>query len=292
MTVESKNIPLADNINQVNDWLIGHSGLFIQYGVNIVSAIIILFLGNMVTKVISNNVAKILQKNKIDDAVSAFICSIIRYALFSMVLVAVLSRVGIQTASIIAVISAAGLAVGLALKGSLSNFASGVLIVVFRPFKSGDFIEAGGVAGSVQSIQLFQTVLKTSDNKMVVVPNTSIMRGPITNVSKYDTRRINFVFRVSYKADLQKVKQILKETVESDPRVLKDPEVVIGVTELANSSVNLVVRPWVQRSDYWPVTWDLNMAVKEALEANGIEIPYPQMDVHLNTEPQPLTKNA
>jgi len=188
----------------------------------------------------------------------------------------------VQTASVVAVIGAAGLAVGLALQGSLSNFAAGVLIVAFRPFKSGDYVEVAGVAGSVDSIQIFQTILKTPDNKMIVLPNSAVIGGAITNYSRYDTRRVDFLIGVSYNADLKKTKQVLREVVESDPRVLKDPAVNVSVHALADSSVNLVVRPWVNSADYWAVYWDLTQAMKEALDDNGIEIPFPQMDVHLN----------
>ncbi|GAA5645247.1 mechanosensitive ion channel domain-containing protein [Vibrio proteolyticus] len=272
----------VESVNQVSDWLVSHSGLLVQYGVNVIAALLILIVGSMLSKTIAATVEKLLGQKGVDKAVTSFVSSIVRYGILAFVLVAVLSRIGIETASIIAVLGAAGLAVGLALKGSLSNFASGVLIVLFRPFKSGDFIEAAGVSGSVQAIQIFSTILKTGDNKMIVVPNSSIMKGPITNVSRYDTRRINFVFAVSYKADLRQVQQVLREVVESDPRVLKEPEVKIGVNALVESSVQLIVRPWVKRSDYWPVFWDLNLAVKEALDSNGIEIPFRKMDVHLH----------
>ncbi|WP_080536678.1 mechanosensitive ion channel domain-containing protein, partial [Vibrio vulnificus] len=189
---------------------------------------------------------------------------------------------GVKTASVVAVIGAAGLAVGLALQGSLSNFAAGVLIVAFRPFKSGDYVEIGGVAGSVEAIQIFQTVLKTPDNKMVVVPNSGVIGGAITNYSRHATRRVDLMIGVSYKSDLKKTKQVIRETLEKDARILKDPDMTIGVVALADSSVNFVVRPWCKTEDYWNVYFDSMQAIKEALDANGIEIPFPQMDVHLN----------
>lgn len=282
MAGESMDAPIADGLNQVNTWLTDNSDLLIQYGVNIISAILILFIGNIVVKLIAGSIAKILTKKDMDKAVVEFLYAIVRYLLFIIVLVAALSRIGVQTASVVAVIGAAGLAVGLALQGSLSNFAAGVLIVAFRPFKSGDYVEVAGVAGSVDSIQIFQTVLKTPDNKMVVVPNSSVIGGTITNYSRYDTRRIDLVIGVSYKADLKKTKQVIRDVVERDERVLKDPAVNVAVHALADSSVNLVVRPWVNSADYWAVYWDLTQGIKEALDENGIEIPFPQMDVHLN----------
>lgn len=274
--------PIVESFNQVNTWLTNNSDLLVQYGVNVISAILILFIGNLVVKGVAGSVANVLKKKEMDKAVVEFIHGLVRYTLFIIVLIAALSRIGVQTASVVAVIGAAGLAVGLALQGSLSNFAAGVLIVAFRPFKSGDYVEIGGVAGSVDSIQIFQTVLKSPDNKMVVVPNSAVIGGAITNYSRHETRRVDMVIGVSYKSDLQKTKRVLRETLEKDPRILKDPDMTIGVLTLADSSINFVVRPWCKTSDYWAVYFDSMQAIKEALDANGIEIPFPQMDVHLN----------
>ncbi|EJL6629197.1 mechanosensitive ion channel family protein [Vibrio tarriae] len=274
--------PIVESFNQVNTWLTNNSDLLVQYGVNVISAILILFIGNLVVKGVAGSVANVLKKKEMDKAVVDFIHGLVRYTLFIIVLIAALSRIGVQTASVVAVIGAAGLAVGLALQGSLSNFAAGVLIVAFRPFKSGDYVEIGGVAGSVDSIQIFQTVLKSPDNKMVVVPNSAVIGGAITNYSRHETRRVDMVIGVSYKSDLQKTKRVLRETLEKDPRILKDPDMTIGVLTLADSSINFVVRPWCKTSDYWAVYFDSMQAIKEALDANGIEIPFPQMDVHLN----------
>ncbi|EKF9383738.1 small-conductance mechanosensitive channel MscS [Vibrio cholerae] len=275
-------VPIVESFNQVNTWLTNNSDLLIQYGVNVISAILILFIGNLVVKGVAGSVANVLKKKEMDKAVVEFIHGLVRYTLFIIVLIAALSRIGVQTASVVAVIGAAGLAVGLALQGSLSNFAAGVLIVAFRPFKSGDYVEIGGVAGSVDSIQIFQTVLKSPDNKMVVVPNSAVIGSAITNYSRHETRRVDMVIGVSYKSDLQKTKRVLRETLEKDPRILKDPDMTIGVLTLADSSINFVVRPWCKTADYWAVYFDSMQAIKEALDANGIEIPFPQMDVHLN----------
>ncbi len=273
---------IVSSLAGVNEWLTANSDILIQYGVNIISAILILFIGNIIVKVVAGSVAKVLSKKSMDKAVVDFIHGLVRYLLFVIVLIAALSRVGVQTASVVAVIGAAGLAVGLALQGSLSNFAAGILIVAFRPFKSGDYVEIGGVAGSVDSIQIFQTILTTPDNKMVVVPNSSVIGGAIVNYSRHPERRIDLVIGVSYKADLQKTKDVLRSVVEKDERILKTKDATIGVHALADSSVNFVVRPWVKTENYWPVYWDLMQNIKEALDENGIEIPFPQMDVHLN----------
>ncbi|MFA0227127.1 small-conductance mechanosensitive channel MscS [Vibrio splendidus] len=274
--------PIVDGLSHAEQWLTNNSDLFIQYGVNIISALIILFIGNLIVKAVANSVSKVLQRKKMDRAVVEFVHGLVRYLLFVIVLIAALGRLGVQTASVVAVIGAAGLAVGLALQGSLSNFAAGVLIVAFRPFKSGDYVEIGGVAGSVDSIQIFQTVLTTPDNKMVVVPNGSVIGSPITNYSRHDTRRIDLMIGVSYNADLQKTKALLTKICESDERVLKEPGVQVGVHTLADSSVNFVVRPWVSTAEYWNVYFDLMQAIKEGLDNEGIEIPFPQMDVHMN----------
>ncbi|MGF1877960.1 small-conductance mechanosensitive channel MscS [Photobacterium frigidiphilum] len=273
---------LTETMLSAGNWVADNQELLLQYAVNLISAVLILFIGNIIVKTIANGVAKMLRKKDMDEAVVEFLHSLVRYLLFVIVLIAALGRLGVQTASVVAVIGAAGLAIGLALQGSLSNFAAGVLIVAFRPFKSGDYVEIGGVAGSVESIQIFQTILTTPDNKMVVVPNGAVIGSAITNYSRHDTRRIDYVIGVSYNADLKKTKEVLTRVVEADPRVLKDPAPTIGVVALADSSVNFVVRPWVKTGDYWAVYFDLLQAIKEELDKEEIGIPFPQMDVHLN----------
>ncbi|EAS43411.1 mechanosensitive ion channel protein [Photobacterium profundum] len=273
---------LTETMLSAGNWVADNQELLLQYAVNLISAVLILFIGNIIVKSIANGVAKVLRKKDMDEAVVEFLHSLVRYLLFVIVLIAALGRLGVQTASVVAVIGAAGLAIGLALQGSLSNFAAGVLIVAFRPFKSGDYVEIGGVAGSVESIQIFQTILTTPDNKMVVVPNGAVIGSAITNYSRHETRRIDYVIGVSYNADLKKTKEVLTRVVEADPRVLKDPAPTIGVVALADSSVNFVVRPWVETGDYWAVYFDLLQAIKEELDKEDIGIPFPQMDVHLN----------
>ncbi|MBM7037921.1 small-conductance mechanosensitive channel MscS [Vibrio sp. 188UL20-2] len=273
---------VVDTVADATTWVTDNSDLLIGYGVNIITAILILLIGNLVAKGVGRSIGKLLTKRKLDPAVVEFLSAMVRYLLFVIFLIAALGRIGVQTASVVAVIGAAGLAVGLALQGSLSNFAAGVLIVGFRPFKSGDYVEVGGVAGSVEAIQIFQTVLKSPDNKMVVVPNAAVIGGAITNYSRHDTRRIDHVIGVSYSADLKKTKEVIHKILEADERILKEPGIQIGVVALADSSVNFVVRPWVRTEDYWNVYFDTLQAIKEGLDGEGIEIPFPQMDVHLN----------
>ncbi|CZF83688.1 mechanosensitive ion channel protein [Grimontia sp. AD028] len=280
MTEQNAVESVEQTATEAMNWLASNQELMIQYAVNVVTALLILFIGNWVVKKVAGSVAAVLKKRDLDQTVVDFIENMVRYVMFAIVLIAALGRVGVETASIVAVIGAAGLAIGLALQGSLSNFAAGVLIVTFRPFKSGDYVEVGGVAGSVASIQIFSTVLTTPDNKMVVVPNGTVISSPITNYSRHATRRIDFIIGVSYKADLQKTKEVLTRIVKADERVLQDPEPTIGVHALMDSSVNFVVRPWVKTEDYWSTYFDLMQAIKEGLDKEGIEIPFPQMDVH------------
>jgi small conductance mechanosensitive channel len=226
--------------------------------------------------------AKMLKKKDIDDAVVSFIGNIFYLILMIAVLIASMSQLGVDTTSLIAVLGAAGLAIGLALQGSLSNFASGVLIVVLRPFRAGDFVEAGGKMGIVMKIELFSTTMRTPDNKILFIPNSKITSDCITNFSRQDTRRIDLVIGVSYDADLKVAKQTLTDVLEAEDRILPDPAYVIAVNELADSSVNFIVRPWVKAEDYWPTHWDLMEKIKIALDDAGVGIPYPQMDVHLH----------
>lgn len=263
-------------------WLTDNSDLLVQYCVNIVSALLILFIGCFIVKNVNKGVIALLEGKKVDMAVVQFIGSLVRYVLLMIVIIAALSRLGVEMASMIAVIASASLAIGLALKGSLSNFASGILIVFFRPFKSKEFIEVAGVSGTVQSIEIFHTVLKTGDNKMIAVPNRLVMSKPIVNVSRHKTRRINFEIRVSYQSDLKKTKQVLARILESDSRILTLPAPTIGVLALTDSSINIAVRPWVKSEEYWKVHYDTLQAIKEELDKEGIQIPYPQMSVHLN----------
>lgn len=255
-----------------------------QYGVKIVLAIVLFVIGRAVAKWISELAKKGFKKGKMDSTLVGFLGNIIYFLLFAAVVIAVLDVVGIQTTSLIAVVGAAGLAVGLALQGSLSNFASGVMLILFRPFKQGDFVSAGGETGIVEEISLFTTNMKTPDNKVVIVPNSAITSSSITNFSAKDTRRIDLVYGVSYTDDIKKVKEVIWDVLNAEERILKDPEPTVGVLELADSSVNFAVRPWVNAADYWGVFFDLNETMKQRFDAEGISIPFPQRDIHLFNE--------
>lgn len=256
--------------------------LGVDFGIRAIVAILIFYIGRMVARVISNTMRKLMRKQEVDQILESFVSNLVYWLLMTFVVIAAINQIGIQTTSLIAVIGAAGLAVGLALQGSLANFAAGVLIVMFRPYRVGDFVEAAGIAGVVQNVQILTTVLKTGDNKQIIVPNSQIMSSIITNYSANDTRRVDLVFGVSYSDDLDKVRSILKELTDADERILKDPECVIKVSELADSSVNFICRPWVKTADYWPVFWDMTEAVKKRFDEEGISIPFPQQDVHLH----------
>ena len=253
----------------------------VDLAINIVTALVIFFVGKWVANLIAGAIRTLMQKQQVDKTLETFVSNLIRMVLMVFVVIAAISAVGIQTTSLIAVLGAAGLAVGLALQGSLSNFAAGVLIVLFRPYKVGDFIEGGGVSGTVVSVQILQTILKTGDNKEVIVPNSQIMGSIITNYSANDTRRVDMVVGVSYDDDLDKVRKTIEELVAADDRILDDPACTIAVSELADSSVNFVVRPWVKTPDYWGVMFDLTEAIKKRFDQEGISFPFPQRDVHL-----------
>jgi small conductance mechanosensitive channel len=225
---------------------------------------------------------KLMQKANVDPLLVKFIGSLLSGLLTLVVIIAALDQLGVNTTSLIALIGAAGLAVGLALQGTLSNFASGVLLIIFKPFKVGDFIEAGGVSGVVEEISIFNTIFRTGDNKEMIVPNGQIYGGTIVNYSARDTRRIDLTIGIGYDADIKLAKETLDALIKADERILADPAPVIAVSELADSSVNFVVRPWVKAGDYWAVYWNLLEAVKLTFDEKGISIPYPQMDVHVD----------
>lgn len=256
----------------------------IPWGINIVLAVVVFLIGRIVVKLVTGLVRKLLVHASMDTILVDFVCSIIKNALLLFVIIAALDQLGVNTTSMIALLGAAGLAVGLALQSSLQNFASGVMLIIFRPFTAGDFIEAGGVSGTVEKISIFSTKMKTGDNREIIVPNGKIYGDTITNYSARDTRRIDMVFGIGYGDDIRKARDILQNIVDADERILKDPAVKIAVSELADSSVNFIVRPWVKSDDYWPVRFDMNENVKLAFDENNISIPYPQMDVHVSKE--------
>lgn len=254
----------------------------IPWVIKAVIAIAIFVIGKWVVKIIVSLVKKLLNRSEsMDEMLVNFIGSIINAVLILFVIIASLDQLGVDTTSLVALIGAAGLAIGLALQGSMQNFAAGVMILVFKPFKSGDFIDAGGVMGVVENVQIFSTTMRTGDNKEVIVPNGGIYGGAITNFSARDTRRVDMVFGIGYDDDIRQAKSILEKLVAEDERILKDPAPVVALSELGDSSVNFVVRPWVNSGDYWNVLWEMNEKVKTEFDAAGISIPYPQMDVHL-----------
>ncbi|CAG8999698.1 MAG: Small-conductance mechanosensitive channel [Candidatus Celerinatantimonas neptuna] len=271
-----------DIISHSTAWFENNQTLLFQYVVNFAAALLILIIGFIVAKLVASTFERVMHRRKVDKTISSFIASLLKYAIIAFVIIAALSRLGVQTASFIAVLGAAGLAIGLALQGSLSNFAAGVLIVGFRPFRAGDFVEVAGTSGTVQNVQILTTILLTPDNKEIIIPNSSVFNSPITNYSRHEKRRLDLVIGVSYQADLAKTREILKAVLDKEPRLLTDEATTIGVLELADSSINFAVRPWVRTVDYWPVRFDLLEAIKNALDEAGIEIPFPQMDVHLD----------
>jgi len=253
----------------------------VELAINVAIAIAIFYIGKMVVGMIVRGMRKVMQKQEIDKTLETFVSNLVRMVLMVIVVIAAISQLGIETTSFIAIFGAAGLAVGLALQGSLSNFAAGVLIVLFRPYRVGDFIEGAGIAGVVEQVQILTTVLRAGDNKRIIVPNGQIMDSIITNYSANETRRVDMVVGVSYGDDLDKVRSVLEELVAAEERILDDPACTIAVSELADSSVNFVVRPWVQTADYWGVKFDMTEAIKKRFDKEGISIPFPQRDVHL-----------
>jgi small conductance mechanosensitive channel len=252
------------------------------WGINLVMALLIFIVGRMAVSLVNSLVSKVLHRADMDPMLISFLTSILRWVLLLFVIVAAIGQLGVDTTSLVALLGAAGLAIGLSLQGSLQNFAAGVMLLVFRPFAKGDFVEVTGTAGVVQQIGIFTTTLATPDNKEIIVPNGAIYSDTITNFSARDTRRVDMVFGIGYGDDLHKAKQLLTAIVTADERVLKDPEPTIALGELGDSSVNFLVRPWVKSEDYWAVMWDTNEKVKDSFDGNGISIPFPQMDLHVN----------
>ena len=251
------------------------------YGLKVIAAIGIFIIGKWLAKKMTALAKSMMGKASIDETLISFAGNIIYGLALAFVAIASLSQLGVETTSLAAIIAAAGLAIGLALQGSLSNLAAGVMIILFRPFKIGDYVEAGGTAGTVEEISIFTTIFKTPDNRQVIVPNNAITAGNITNVSAKPERRVDLTVGVGYNDDLAKVKDILSKVVSADNRVLKDKEVTIAVSELADNSVNLVVRPWVKSEDYWGVYFDLTETIKTTFDKEGVSIPYPQRDLHI-----------
>lgn len=255
----------------------------VNHSQSVLFAFIVLFIGLKVSKWIVNLLGKSLDKKDVDASVKPFLTSVFGWLLKVAVFIAAANTAGIKTTSFIALLGSAGLAVGLALQGSLSNFAGGVLILLLKPFKIGDFIKAQGFIGSVDKITTFSTFLRTPDNQIICIPNGGLANSAIVNVNQESTRRVDFVFGIGYNDDIDKAKNILENLIKADSRILKDPAHVILVGELADSSVNLIVRTWVNTSDYWGVFHDLTENVKKTFDKENISFPYPQTDVHVHT---------
>lgn len=252
-----------------------------EFGMRVVGALAFLLIGRIVARSISGAVRRALSRGGADETLTPFVANVVYVALLAGVFVAAAGMVGIEAGSFIAIIGAAGLAVALAFQGTLSNFSAGIMLLTFRPFKVGDFVDAGGTAGSVKEIGVFTTTLATPDNVKIIVPNSAIFGSTIKNFSANDTRRIDLVVGVGYDDDLNVAISTIRRVLQADDRILADPEPQVAVSEMADSSVNLVVRPWVMASDYWGARFDLTKALKEEIEAAGLSIPYPQRDVHL-----------
>lgn len=253
-----------------------------EYGIKVASAIGILIIGRFIAGMVRGGVRKVMVSRGVDASLTGFVVSLLYFGIMAFTGIAVIDRFGVQTAGLVAMLGAAGFAIGMALQGTLGNFASGVMILLFRPFKAGDFIEAAGVTGKVMEIQIFSTTIATPDNIRITVPNGSIYGGTIKNYNGYDTRRIDMVMGIGYGSDIDKAMEIINGLLNKDTRVLKDPAITVAVAELADSSVNIVVRPWVNSADYWGVRFDFHKNCKEAFDAAGIDIPFPQTVVHMN----------
>lgn len=282
-----EDLNVVNSINNAGGWLVHNQALLLSYAVNIVAAIAIIIVGMIIARMVSGALNRVMRARHIDATVADFLSALVRYGIIAFTLIAALGRVGVQTASVIAVLGAAGLAIGLALQGSLSNLAAGVLLVTFRPFRAGEYVDLGGTAGTVLNVQIFSTTLRSADGKIVVVPNKKVIDGNITNFSREPVRRNEFIIGVAYDADIDKVRQILTEIINDDDRILKDREMTVRLNELGPSSVNFVIRVWSNSGELQNVYWDVLERIKKALDANGIGIPYPQMDVNFKRVKQP-----
>lgn len=253
----------------------------IPWAINIVAALMVFIIGRWIAKLVVKVLSKVMKRGNVDETLISFLNHVTYVALLIVVIIAALDQLGINTTSILAVFATAGLAVGLALKDSLSNFAAGVMLIIFKPFKVGDFVEAGGSAGTVEAIRIFNTLLRTPDNREITIPNGHIYSGTIINITARQTRRVDLVFGIGYGDDLSKARDLIWEAIHNEARILKDPEPAVVLADLAESSVNIAVRTWVNSGDYWPVRAELLEKVKLAFDNNDISIPFPQRDVHL-----------
>jgi small conductance mechanosensitive channel len=267
-------------MNQINAWLT-------DYGFKLLGAILILLIGMWLSKMLSKLVRRLMNVRKLDPTLVAFTANLVYAVLVIFVFIATLSKLGVQTTSLIALLGAAGLAIGLALQSSLANFAAGILMIILRPFKAGDFIEGAGVTGTVELVHVFSTRLLTPDNRTVIIPNSKLLGDNIINYTERGTRRMDLVVGVGYEDDIRRVKQLLLDIIAEDERFLTDPAPVVALNEFADSSLNFVMRPWVNVADYWPAYFDTMEKIKLRFDQDGISIPFPQHDVHLISPPEP-----
>lgn len=274
-------------IKQLIHWVINNESVIVQGIANLFGAIFLLFVGLFIARVTSSGFKKLLLSRHVDKTITQFCSALLRYAMVAFAAIAALGRIGVETSSIIAVIGAAGLAIGLALQGSLANFAAGVLLVTLRPIRAGEYASVGAVAGTIEEVHIFSTTLRTSDNKMVVVPNGKIIASEITNFSRQKERRVDITLGVAYNTSIEHLKNVIKTVIMLDPRIHHDKGHIIRLNEFAPSSLNFVVRVWTDNKHYWDVYYDLMENIKNALDANEIQMPYPQMDVHINDLRQP-----
>ncbi|MCW8933598.1 MAG: mechanosensitive ion channel [Gammaproteobacteria bacterium] len=270
-----------ENLFSENSHLI--SQYLVPWSIKIFAAILIYVIGRFVAKLVVKSVVKLMEKSRVDESLRKFVGNIIGAVLTIFIIIAAIEQLGVDTTSIMAIFAAAGLAVGLALKDSLSNFSAGVMLIMFKPFKLGDLITAGGSTGVVEVIQIFNTVMRTGDNQEIIIPNSHIYGDSIINMSKRDTRRVDLVIGIGYDDNIGKAKQLIEGIIAQNSLILTDPAPTIMVLELGDSSINIAVRPWVKTGDYWPVRADLLQTIKETFDEQGISIPYPQRDVHMIT---------
>ena len=273
---------MTEDLYQFADWILTNQALLVQYAINIVVSIAIFIVGTMVARAVSRTVERVTLARGLDATITHFLAALVRYGVLAFTVIAVLGRMGVQTTSVIAVLGAAGLAIALALQGSLSNFAAGVLLVVLRPMKAGEYVSVAGTAGTVDHVHIFSTTLRTVDNKTVTVPNGKSIADNIVNNSREPLRRVDITVGVAYSADIDAVKHVLGNVIAADARILHDKGVTVRLNEMAASSLNFVTRAWTTNEVYWDVYFDLMENFKRALDANGIGIPYPQLDVHLH----------
>lgn len=271
-------------MENVNDYLDILTKMLLEYGPKVIGAIIVLFIGLRIIKTVTKAFKTIMTKKEMDTSLVPFLSSMINIILKALLVISVMSMVGIEMTSFIAILGAAGLAIGMALSGTLQNFAGGVMILTFKPFKVGDFIQAQGYMGTVKEIQIFNTIMTTVDNKQIIIPNGGLSTSSMTNFSAEPTRRVDLTFGIGYGDSIDKAREVIFKEVSKLPQVLQEPAPFIAVNELGDSSVNFTTRLWVNAADYWTVFFAMNENVKKAFDANNISIPFPQTDVHIHQE--------